>query len=130
MIYTNLPLKYMFVPMNINNEHFRIASCVFLLGYLIEAKTYYIELMDDEDINDGDRIELAEWAKNLHKFVEKFENEIIIMINNIWGWNTLKNYHKNINLDNCEFNYDDISFENVQLALENLVKIRKYYNLE
>jgi hypothetical protein len=130
MIYTNLPLKYIFVPIDINNEHFRIASCVFLLGYLIEAKTHYLEIMDNEDTKDGDRIQVAEWAKNLHNFVERFEKEIIIMINNIWGWNTLKNYHKNINLDNCEFDYTDANFENVQLALDNLVEVREYYNLE
>jgi len=105
MIYANLPLKYIFVPNDINNKHFRIASCVFLLGYLIEAKTYYLKLMDDEDTKDGERIEVAEWAKNVHNLVERIEGETIIMINNIWGWNTLKNYHKNISLDNFEFNY-------------------------
>lgn len=130
MIYANLPLKYIFVPIDINNEHFRIASCVFLLGYLIETKDKYIEIMDDEDTNDGERIEVAERAKILHNFVERYEKEIIIMINNIWGWNTLKNYHKNINFDNCEFNYGNGSYENVQLALDNLVEIREYYNLD
>jgi len=130
MIYANLPLKYIFVPNDINNEHFRIASCVFLLGYLIETKDEYLEIMDDEDTKDGERIELAERAKTLHNFVERFECEIITMINNIWGWNTLKNYHKNINLDNCEFNYGNGSFENVQLALDNLVQVREYYNLD
>jgi hypothetical protein len=130
MIYANLPLKYIFIPIDINNKHFRIASCVFLLGYLIEAKTHYLEVMDDDDTKDGDRIEVAEWAKNVHNIVERIERETIIMINNIWGWNTLKNYHKNITLDNCEFDYGDVSPENVELALDHHAEVREYYNMD
>jgi hypothetical protein len=130
MIYANLPLKYIFVPIDINNEHFRIASCVFLLGYLIETKTHYLEVIDDERINDGERIEVAEWAKDLHNIVERFEDEIKTMLNITWGWNTVKKYNNNINLNNCEFNYSDGSPENVQLALSHHLEVREYYNMD
>jgi hypothetical protein len=130
MIYANLPLKYIFVPIDINNEHFRIASCVFLLGYLYVAKDKYLEVMDDEDTKDGERIEVAEWARDLHKLVENVENEIKTMLSTTWGWNIVEKYYKNITMDNCEFDYGDASPMNVQLALDHHVEIREYYNLD
>jgi hypothetical protein len=130
MIYANLPLKYIFVPIDINNEHFRIASCVFLMGYLIEAKNKYLEIMDDEGTKDGQRIEVAEWAKDLHNLVENVENEIKTMLSITWGWNIVEKYNNNVNIYNCEFDYGDVSPMNVQLALDHHVEVREYYNMD
>jgi hypothetical protein len=130
MIYANLPLKYIFVPIDINNEHFRIASCVFLMGYLIETKNQYLEIMDDEDTNDGHRIEIAEWAKNLHNLVESVEDEIKTMLSITWGWDIVEKYNNNVNIYNCEFDYSDGSPANVQLALDHHVEVREYYNMD
>jgi hypothetical protein len=130
MIYANLPLKYIFVPIDINNEHFRIASCVFLMGYLIEAKNHYLEIMDDEGTKDGERIEVAEWAKDLHNLVENVEDQIKTMLKITWGWNIVEKYNNNVNIYNCEFDYSDVSPMNVQLALDHHVEVREYYNMD
>ena len=127
MIYANLPLKYQFVPMNINNEHFRITFCVFLLGYLKQAKEKWLDVMDEEDTNDGERIEIAENARDLHQVVEDQKDNIMMMREAIWGVEKLENYHTNINLDNCEFNYGDVSPDNVKMALDIFLIIARYH---
>jgi len=127
MIYANLPLKYMFVPIDINNEHFRIAFCAFLLGFLKQAKERWLEVMDYEDVLDGERLEIAENARDLHLLVEDQKRNIMMMREATWGVEKLDNYHTNITLDNCEFNYGDVSPENVKVALDIFVEIATYY---
>ena len=127
MIYSQIPLKYKFIPINIDDEHFRITFCVFLLGFLKEAKEKWLEVMDEEDVLDGERLEIAENAKELHKMIEHEQYKIMRMREQEWSIKTLKNYHKNVNLDNCEFQYGDVSPENVKIALDIFVKIAKYY---
>jgi len=127
MIYANLPLKYMFVPIDINNEHFRIAFCEFLLGFLKQSKERWLEVMDYEEVLDGERLEIAENARDLHLVVEDQKRNIMMMREAIWGVEKLENYHTNITLDNCEFNYGDVSPENVKVALDIFVEIATYY---
>lgn len=127
MIYANLPLKYMFVPIDINNEHFRIAFCVFLVGYLTTAKELWIDIMDKEDVLDGERLEIAEDAKNLHTLLGSQEDNIMRLQKEVWSKKTLYNYHTNITLDNCEFEYCDVSPQNVKIALDIFVEIAEYY---
>ena len=127
MIYANLPLKYMFVPIDINNEHFRIAFCVFILGYLNTAKEHWLSVMEHEDVLDGERLEIAENAKNLHNMFEYQKNDIIRMQEELWSIKTLTNYETDITLDNCEFNYGDVSPENVKRALDIFVELATYY---
>jgi len=128
MIYANLPLKYMFVPIDINNEHFRIAFCVFILGYLNQAKTHWLFVMDHENVLDGERLEIAENAKTLHNLLECEENDIIRMREELWSDKTLINYHTNINLENCEFDYRDLSPVNVKVALDISLELATYYD--
>jgi hypothetical protein len=127
MIYPNIPLKYQYIPGDINNEYFRIIFCVYLVSWLESVKEEWLESMDEEDVLDGERLKLAQGAKELHNFLEEYESFILITREKIWGLEKMQYVKSNVNIDNIQFDYTDCSNYNVNCALDIFVAIAKYH---
>lgn len=130
MIYTEVPLKYRFVPNDINLEIFRITTCAFIFTYLKVAEDNWLDLVISDKINDGHRLDLADALKDLHKITSIMRPYVNKLNNDIWGVDVINKYYKNIDLSNCEFAYTNLSPSNTALALKNLRTIEEYYNYE
>jgi len=130
MIYSNIPLKFQYIPGDINNEYFRIIFSVYLVSWLTCVKEDWLESMDDEDVLDGERLKLAEGAKQLHNFLEEYESFILITREKIWGLEKMQYVKSNVNIDNIQFDYTDCSGYNVNCALDIFVDIAKYHGCD
>jgi hypothetical protein len=130
MIYANIPLKFQYIPADINNEYFRIIFCVYLVSWLTYVKEYWLEVMDEEDIRDGERLKLAQGAKELHNFLEEYEDFVVITREKIWGFEKMEYVKSIVNVDNIQFDYTDCSPRNVDCATSIFVEIAKYHGCD
>ena len=128
MIYTEVPLKYRFVPNNINLEIFRITTCAFIFKYLKVAEDHWLDLVISDKITDGHRLRLADDLKDLHKITSVMRPFVKKLNKDIWGVDVINKYYRNIDLLNCEFDYTNLSPPNTALAVKNLRTIQEYYN--
>ena len=128
MIYSELPLKYRFVPNDVNLEIFRITTCAFLYKYLKVCQDHWLDLVLSDKINDGHRIRLGKDIKDLYKITSVMRPLAKKMNKHIFGVDVINKYYRNINLLNCEFNYMDLSPYNTGLACHDMRLVMNYYN--
>ena len=130
MIYPNIPLKFQYIPADINNEHFRIIFCVYLVSWLEAVKEEWLEFMDEEDVLDGERLRIAEAAKELHEWLEEYEDYILITREKIWGREKMEYVKSNVNIENIQFDYTNLRPINVDCATAMFIDIAKYHGCD
>ena len=130
MIYRNIPLKFQYIPADINNEYFRITFCVWLVDWLTYVKENWLEFMDEEDVLDGERLRIAEAAKELHEWLEEYEDYILITREKIWGLEKLQYVKSNIDIDNVGFDYTNVRPINIDCATAMFIDIAKYHGCD
>jgi len=118
MIYRRLPIKYKFLP--ITDAVFHIMFVEFYEIYLDAHANYLLELMDDDDVNDGARLRMAKDAKEIYKYKQQ-EEELLDCVCKVHleyvkdAKKTIKSI-KSIPLSNCQFNFYDYRYENFELS--------------
>ena len=130
MIYSEIPLKYQWVPINIDNDAF---VCVFMGlfdGFLDSASKSLMSVLENEDgyydnFREADILHFAEWAKDVYDNKEK-----VTPICNEWR-KYVKKYQysmdilNNFTFKNYEFDFKDHSTENINKGIiiyNNIIK--------
>jgi hypothetical protein len=141
MIYNGVPLKYCFIPTDIESGIF-IINFIPLFGiFLKNASIALMAVVDDEygkysHFNEGAKLNFAYWAKQVYKINEKIALDVCKFYEYIeehkyesYIWNNTKMY-------NMEFDFYDYNMPNVMEGLKiwnQLTDIYKekgfYYNL-
>ena len=120
MIYTQIPLKCRFIPVNIDDEVFQLIFMCNFQFYLENVANKYMELVDNpeqQDLNDGDVVYLAQWAKDVYNNKVKIEETIDYLFSK-WFVNKHKKYIiDNVDPRHIEFQFGDLSQTNVNDAI-------------
>ena len=118
MLYVYLPPRCRFY--SVTDSTFHLIFIKFFEIFLEHAAENYLEIMDDDRTNDGDRLIYASAAKGLHEY--KIDEHI--SINTLDRFISKYEYEnpekrdllKTIPLTNCQFNFWDYSSKNLILA--------------
>jgi len=117
MIYALLPTKYKLL--SITNPVFDIMFIKYYKIYLDAHANYLLELMDDDDINDGVRIRMAKDAKEIYEYMQHEEPILDMLFKSDMDYT--RKYPKSfktssIPLSHCQFNFYDYRYENFVLS--------------
>jgi hypothetical protein len=119
MIYNEVPLKYRYIPINIECDLFVTVFMCYFSSYLGWCANSLMAVLDNEDglydhFSEGKLLEVAEWAKDvyrqkekIHPLCERFHN------NYVTKHKYTNNIIENINSENFEFDFSDHSCENI-----------------
>lgn len=124
MIYSQIPLKCRFIPINTDDEVFRLIFMMNFPFYLEHAAYEYMKIVNQEDryendnYNEGKILFYANWAKSLYRVKENMEN-----IHNKFCSNCFNDKHKKSIIDNIDsrhigFDFGDLSIINMNRALK------------
>lgn len=130
MIYIELPLKYQWVPIDIDNDVFVTVFMTFFGIFLDAASKSLMTVLENEDgyynnFREADILYYAEWAKDVYRNKEKVTpicNEWIKYLNK---HKYTKDIANNINLNNYEFDFKDHSTQNINKGIKiynNIIK--------
>jgi len=117
MIYALLPIKYKLLTLT--NPTFHIMFSNYYKLYLDAHANYLLELMEDENVNDGVRIRMAKDAKEIYEYKQQ-EEEILDMLFKSDMEYRRKNPNSfkttSIPLSHCQFDFYDYRYENFVLS--------------
>lgn len=136
MIYVELPLKYQWVPIDIDNDVFVTVFMMIFDVYLDSASKSLMSVLENEDglyddLCEGDILHYAEWAKDVYREKEKIKPICIRFKKYINRHKYTIDIVNNVNINNFEFIFKDHSTENINKGIKIWNKIlKKWRQLE
>ena len=124
MIYSQIPLKCRLIPVNTDDEVFQTIFLSYFIIYLERASTYFMKIVNQEDEfeydnrNEGEILFWAEWARDVHRQMEKIEETT-----NEFRWHVdqecakKKKIWNDVRPRNLGFDYNDMSPLNVNFGI-------------
>ena len=114
MIYSQIPLKCRFIPINIDDEVFQIVFMTNFPAYLHRASLCYMDLVDNNtDFNEGDILHLADWAKRLYNNKENIADNMDEYIEYCLTSQHQRYIMDNVRFTNIGFDFGDVTPENL-----------------
>ena len=118
MIYNEVPLKYRYIPINIECDLFVTVFMCLFSSYLGWCANSLMEVLNNEDglydhFNEGKLLEVAEWAKDVYRQKEKIQPLCERFHNYVIKHKYTSNIINNIDTINFEFDFSDHSCENI-----------------
>ena len=120
MIYTQIPLKCRFIPINGDDEVFQIIFMLYFRSFLKQAATVYMDIVnnpEEQNLNEGEIVYAAKWAKDIYNNYENIKENMDDF--KVWCHQCKKKRHIAYNVlpKQIGFNFWEISFANVDKGI-------------
>lgn len=120
MIYSQLPLKCRFIPIDIDDEVFQTIFMFHFPFYLEKVANKYMQLVDEpetQNLNEGEVIHLARWAKDIYENKVSIEKVMSDFKYEVYCDKHLKYIVDNAKPNQIGFKFGDGSQDNINEAI-------------
>jgi hypothetical protein len=120
MIYSQIPLKCRFIPIDTDDEVFQTIFLYHFPFYLDMAAIKYMDLVDNPEtlkLNEGDVIYLARWAKDIYENKVSIDEVMKDFKYEVYNDEHLKYIMDNVKPNHIGFRFRDVSQDNVNEAI-------------
>ena len=128
MIYSQLPINCRFFPIDVNDEVFQIKFLINFPFFLEHAANLFMEMVDETEelsMNEEQMLFFADWAKRVYDNKERIKEDM-----DEFRYECFCDKHKKYIVDNVPsrhigFDFGDLTFPNVNDAIDLYNKILK-----
>ena len=120
MIYSQIPLKCKFIPINTDHEVFQTVFMFHFPFYLENVANKYMQLVDEpetQNLKEGDVVHLARWAKDVYENRVSIETVMSNYKYEVYCDKHLKYIIDTIKPNQIGFKFGDSSQHNVNEAI-------------